>query len=196
MFGGGIKPWEQREKGRVGTIGVSRGTGTTFSVLMMAYFTKHVLREKTAVVEKNLSGHLQGISEAEEIFCMKGIDIFGKGIYHGMEWKQTGYSRLFFDFGTCINEKGLGFTEFSNCTTKIVTASLCPWKRQELFQFVDKYSEIPGNEEWIYLIPFASQKAVKQAEKQLRRRMYAVEAEKEWYCMCIENLVTWKEILL
>lgn len=195
MFGRSIRPWEKRKQRTVGVAGVSRGTGATFCILMMAYFARQVLKEKTAVLEKNFSGHLRGICEDGEPSCMKGIDVFGKEMQYEMESMQAGYSRLFLDFGTCMKERRSGFSEFSGCTTKIVTASLCSWKRQELFRFVKDCSEMPGNEEWIYLIPFASQRAVKQAEKQLHRRMYAVAAEKEWYCMGAENLALWEKIL-
>lgn len=179
---------QKRELKTIGTAGVSRGIGTTFCTLMMAYFTKHVLKKRTAIMEKNVSGHLYRIAE-NELFSMKGIDILTKG----EQWEQERikYSYLFLDYGMQYDR-----TEFLNCSIKIIIASPCIWKREELFRFIDSYSCIKGNEEWIYLLPFVSSKTAKKMGKQFHRRMYAVAAEKDWYYLGAENLALWERIFL
>lgn len=151
---------------------------------MMAYFTKQVLKKRTAVMEKNVSGHLYRLA-GNEMFSMKGIDILTKE----EEWEKK-YSYLFLDCGM------QDMPEFLNCSVKLVTASSCIWKREEIFRFIESHLDIEGNEEWIYLLPFVSSKTAKKMGKQLHRRMYAVEAEKEWYYLSAENLALWEKIFL
>lgn len=161
-------------------------------MMMMAYFTKQVLKEKTAVIESGPVGSLSSLCRGEERFSVKGIDIFRepKGL-------PLGYSYLFFDYGTRLKrgQGKEGIPEFSDCAIKIVTASLCPWKQEELFHFADTWSDTQGNEEWIYLAPFASLTALKKAKRRLNRRLYAVAPEQEWYRMGAGNLALWEEIL-
>lgn len=175
----------------VGIAGVSRGTGTTFCTMMMAYFERKVKKEAVAVFERNYSGHLLKLC-GEERGCVRGIDIFGRG--HGLP-EGGRYSYLFFDYGTQIQKRGGEAPEFSECSIKLVTAGACLWKQQELLDFVEQSLPLPGNEEWIYLLPFASEAVRKEMERKVHRKLYRVAAEKEWYHMGTENLALWEEIL-
>lgn len=196
IFGKRIKKQIIKEQKTIGVVGVSRGTGTTFCTMMMAYYIKQVIKAKTAVVERNVSGSLLSLPsfyEEETIASIKGIDILGQ---QKEEKEISAYSYLLFDYGTRVKQmQETIFPNFFDCKIKLVTASLCFWRQEELFHFVETWSKIQGNEEWIYLIPFASSSAVKKMEKQLCRKMYTVVLEQEWYRMGTANLALWNKIL-
>lgn len=196
IFGKRIKRQIIKEQKTIGVVGVSRGTGTTYCTMMMAYYIKQVMKEKTAVIERNVSGSLLSFSsfcEEEESISIKGIDILGQ---QKEEKEISAYSYLLFDYGTFIEQrKETIVPKFFDCDIKFVTASLCFWRQEELFHFVETYSEIQGDEEWIYLIPFASSYAVKKMEKQIGRKMYAVAPEQEWHRMGAANLALWDKVL-
>lgn len=175
----------------IGIVGVSRGTGTTFSMMMMAYYAKQVMKAKTAVVERNSTGHLLSLCKEEQVVSIRGIDILRE-----LDTIPRQYSYLFFDYGTRIGQTQKTFPRFLDCSIKLVTASITLWKQEELFRFVEAWSSVQGNEEWIYLIPFASFRAVREMEKQLGRTMYAITPEQEWWRMGVENLTLWDKILL
>lgn len=177
----------------IGIVGVSRGTGTTFCMMMMAYYARQVMKAKTAVVERNTTGHLLSFfSQEEQTVSIKGIDILRELDTEVMPLK---YSYLFFDYGTCVRQTQRTFPRFFDCSIKLVTASISFWKQEELFHFVEAWSNVQGNEEWIYLIPFASAASVRKMEKQLCRKMYAIAPEQEWWRMGAENLALWDKIL-
>lgn len=187
MFGKERTLWKKQEQKIIGFAGVERGTGTTYCMMMMAYFTKQVLKRKTAIIH---TGQLSSLCRGKEVFSVKGIDIFKEPKTFPMQ-----YSYLFFDYGTRLEYRQEGFPEFSDCSIKLITASLCPWKQEALFHFVEHWSNIQESKEWIYLIPFASQTVVKTARKQMDRKIYVVNPEQEWHHMGAENLILWKEIL-
>lgn len=183
-------------KGRqktIGIAGVSRGTGTTFCMMMMAYYARQIMKGKTAVVEKNTTRHLASLCREEEVFSIRGIDILRD--QKAVPLEHLEYSYLFFDYGTRISHRQGVFPQFSDCNIRLVTASLNLWKQEELFDFVKAWEELQGNEEWIYLIPFAAANAVRKVQDQLCRRIYAVAPEQEWWRMGKENLTLWNEIL-
>ena len=191
----GKKRWEQRSQKTVtiGIGGVSRGTGTTFCTMMLAYFAVQVKKEAVAVRERNCSGHLMELCQEEKRMTLKGIDIFGRE--KCIEAWEAGYQKVILDCGMLMRTNQQVFSEFCSSRKKLVTASLCTWKKRELEEFVEYCQDIPGNEEWIYLVPFAEKNAVKRMERKLHRKMYAVQAEKEWYRMGALNLSLWEEIL-
>lgn len=185
------KKWRRTEQKTIGIAGVSRGTGTTFCMMMMAYYIRQVIKAKTAVIERNATRPLLSICEGEE-GSMKGIDILGEQNTNIMSLE---YSYLFFDYGTRIEQTQSSFPKFSDCAIKFITANINLWRQEELFHFVETWSEIQGNEDWIYLIPFASASAVRKIEKQLSRKMYVVAPEQEWWHMGVQNLALWDKIL-
>lgn len=159
--------------------------------MMMAYYTKQVIKAKTAVIERNLTGHLDSLCE-EEVYSIKGIDILKEKNINSL---SLDYSYLFFDYGTRIGQIQGKNHGFFDCSIKIITASLSFWKQKELFHFVEEWSKVQGNEEWIYLIPFASSSAIKKMQRQLGRKLYAVMPEQEWWRMGAENLILYDKIL-
>lgn len=186
MFGR-KRRWEQ-ESITVGVAGVSRGTGTTFSTMMMAYFQKQVRKETVAVAERNYSGHLRDYAKGGTV---KGIDVMTRED----DVKEKGrYTYLFFDYGTQIQPRAGEMPEFSKCMLQFVTAGAADWKQRELFDFVERNKKIPGNEAWVYLMPFASLAVRKDMERKLQRTVYRVAAEKEWYHMGAENLALWEAV--
>lgn len=191
MFGRRRERKRGKEITTVGIAGVSRGTGTTFTTMMMAYFQRQVRKEAVAVFEKNYSGHLEKFCEGEDRGGIRGIDIFARGQSTA---GRKRYSYLFFDYGIQIQKKTGEVPEFSQCSIQFVTAGAALWKQQELLEFVEKNRQVPGNEEWIYLLPFASASAEKDMEHKLHRRVYRVAPEKEWYHMGTENLVLWERL--
>jgi hypothetical protein len=192
MFGT-IKSFSKQQKQyRIGVVGISHGIGTTFSVMMMACFIRTVKKQPAAVVEQNVSGQLSGLGKEREMFRIRGIDIYGRGVKNE-ELEKRQYPYLFLDYG--IKARGdVRQPGFLECSKKIVVASLCPWKQEELFRFVEAWTEEEGKEKFIYLFPMAVPSDVKKAEKKLGRRMYALAVQTCWYRLCPENLTVLEEL--
>jgi hypothetical protein len=191
MFGTVKSFSKQQKQYRIGVVGVSHGTGTTFSVMMMACFIQKVKKQRTAVMEQNASGQLFHLGNGAEMFRIRGIDIYGRDAQKEELEKQ--YPYLFLDYGIKASQD-VQQHKFSECSRKLVVASLCPWKQEEIFRFVEAWSEVEGNEEFIYLLPMAVPSEVKKAEKKFGRRMYALAAQTCWYRICPENLTVLEEI--
>lgn len=192
MFGTVKSFSKQQKQYRIGVAGISHGIGTTFSVMMMACFIRKVKKQRTAVVEQNVSGQLSGMGKEPELFCVRGIDIYGREAKKEKIEKRQ-YPYVFLDYGIKMKDEANqpGFLE---CSKKFVVASPCPWKREELFRFVEAWSGVEGNEEFIYLFPMAASSDVRKAEKDLDRKMYALAAQTSWHCICPENLTVFEEL--
>ncbi len=180
-------------KQRIGIAGACRGSGTTFCAMMTAYFLKKVKKRNTVVVERNLSGHLWSLGNEEPCFSVHGLDVYGKNTEDISAFDR--YPCVILDYGTKITENAGLLPEFSKCTIKIITASLCEWKQEEFFQFIDTFSELPESGEFIYLAPLAQPCDIKTVKKWGNITIYPLAAEKSWNRIGPENLKLLEQLL-
>lgn len=81
---------------------------------------------------------------------------------------------IILDFGTDMVKYK---SEFLRCDKKMVVSSLAVWKKHELERFINNSAHIKNCEQWIYAIPFAKNKVIKEGIKKLKRKIYGIPYE-------------------
>ena len=143
----------------VGILGVQQGVGVTHLCTAMTHYCSEHLKVKTALVE--LSGHheIEGIEEYHRSKCFRPV----KAHYYvntrcddmpGII--NSGYEQYIVDAG---NDYYRVRQEFLRCNQKIIVASLSPWKRRELEDFMsDMYRRKELEEGVVFLSLYGKKK--------------------------------------
>lgn len=163
----------------IGFIGTHHGTGVTHSSLMLSFYLGEYQNRRTALLECNQHRDLGLIQDAYEwsreegnSFSYHNITCFREASANSISHVlNNDFERYVLDFGIDLNANR---EEFLRCGTKIVVASQSTWGIQRLNQFIERSQTIRGNENWLYLIPFASSKGIKELQSQWKRDFYSV----------------------
>lgn len=169
----------------IGLIGTHSGAGVThLGISLAAYFSEYQ-RRNTAYVEcsshNDLSNLQKNCTDISEDTCYQGFFTHrrvtfykNRNLLNIPEIIGGQFECIILDMGTDIVKNK---SEFLRCDKKIVVSSLAVWKRQELNKFILNTAHINNCEQWIYAIPFTTNKEIKEALKKQRKKLYAVPYE-------------------
>jgi hypothetical protein len=168
----------------IGLLGTRRGTGLTYTGLMLAFYMGEELGKKTAFLECNSHRDFNLLQAAytwsvEETFSFSfhRITCFKEVTKNGLvELYNEDYDCIIFDFGIDLP---LNRDEFLRCDIKIIVGGQAEWDRTKLKDFINTINEIRGNDNWLYFIPFANLRTIHNLRKELKRKIYSVPLQAE-----------------
>lgn len=154
-------------KRSVGILGVQQGVGVTHLAAAMMHYCSSCLKSQTALVE--LSGNheleeLQKERDGRSLHLPREHYFVNADCERMAEIINCGYERYILDMGSEFYRIK---REFLRCDTKIIIASLSPWKRRELHYFM---SYIYGEEELGGGITFLAQYGKKKDKKDFQKK--------------------------
>jgi len=165
----------------IGLIGTHRGTGVTYTGLMLAFYLGEELGKKTAFIECNRHHDMRLIEEAYEwtatdmnrfsfrnITCYKDVVPEQVPSIYGEE-----YEAYVFDFGTDLNSN---ISEFLRCNIKIVVTGRAEWDLIKLKNFHEGIKHISGSGSWIYLIRQADINTIKKLSHEMACKVMSIPA--------------------
>ncbi|WFR57745.1 hypothetical protein QA584_01295 [Anaerocolumna sp. AGMB13025] len=169
----------------IGLIGTHTGAGVTHLGILLAVYLSECLGHKTAFIEcggnndlKHLQEHFFHPEEEQynqESFTLNRVTFHKNKRLQGLpEIIGDKYDCVILDLGTDLAKHK---SEFLRCDKKIVIGSLAVWKTHELEKFINITAPIKNCEQWIYAIPFATKKTVREAEKKYKRIIQGVPYE-------------------
>ncbi|MCQ4085603.1 serine/threonine-protein kinase [Saccharibacillus sp. JS10] len=165
----------------IAILGNFAGCGATHTAIAVAHTLS---REggKTAIVELGRRAHtFEKIAlewEGESLngrrsFTVQGVDYWcatEKERLHDLFGK--GYRYIVLDLGVCKESRD--FEEFLRADLPIIVGSGSEWRSKELVSFVHRET-LRSSPKWTYLLPFATEEAVKEMRRTLRsKNVYAV----------------------
>ncbi len=160
----------------IGIAGAGRGTGVTHMCILTANYMASALDRRTALIQWNDHGGLEGLRE----ICLADLKqctdieahkykIFGVTYYtHGSPQILTGcldgpYEETIIDFGELRQEVR---EDWLRCSVQILMGALCEWK---LKAFLGHLAEDRGGRgRRIYMAAFGSEDMRKQIERRFR----------------------------
>ena len=168
----------------IGLMGTHRGTGVTYTGLMMAFFMGEELRKKTAFLELNDHHDMSLLEKAyywddeeNSSFSFQNVTIYKDFNENRLaEIYNENYDCFIIDFGTnFIKYK----SEFLRCDKKLVLGNRYEWSYYKFTQFIHSVDNIRGSELWVHLIPYANQITVNKLRRDLYRNIYALPFEED-----------------
>ncbi|MDF2541943.1 MAG: hypothetical protein K0S47_1661 [Herbinix sp.] len=174
------KPLFSREI--VGLIGTHRGAGVTHTGLMLAIYMGEELQKRTALLEVNDHYDMEVIEQSyewdnfeDESFSYQNITCYKKVTLDQVpDLLNEPFDCFILDFGTDFSTCR---KEFLRCTKKLVIGSQAEWNQWKLLRFHDSVKGIKGSDTWIYLIPYATDKTIKNLTHEFNRRIYTLPFE-------------------
>lgn len=162
--------WEVRQ-GRIGVYGLSRGTGTTHSAVLLSVYLKKTYQCRVALLEMNGRDDLRfleseyfgdDISECvQEHFTIQGVDFWKNiGEETALSLFNQGYDYLVLDLGSGERSR----KELLRCEEKLVIGNGAPWNREEWERWFQSNVRTGRQDNWHYLNALGGECTVCRAE--------------------------------
>lgn len=187
----------------IGIAGAGQGTGATHFAVMLANYLCSKERRKVAIAEMN--GHqdfieIHKVSQGtEEVRAMEKQFVMYDVVYYRnisseelTEIINNNYEYLIIDFG-CWDTSNL--TEFLRCSKKILTGSLCEWKRIKYLLTLEQTREVRKKGQWEYLTLFGNERDIKQVGKAFEIKLKNIPFEPDAFLIQSKNFKFFKEFI-
>lgn len=187
----------------IGIIGTHSGAGVTHLGILLANYFSQYLGLKTAFVECGFRNGFQCLQQAllgpeedvgnQDSFSLQRITFYGNRNLQSIPEIIGGrYDCVILDLGTDMAKNK---SEFLRCDKKIVAGSLAMWKLHDLERFIVNSAHIKNSEQWVYAIPFTTEKVLKEAEKRLEKKMYGIPCEPDPFLLSGEIIRLFQRML-
>lgn len=159
----------------IGVSGIEPLCGVTHMSIAIASYACHVQGRRTAYVELNGSHHIRNLLQEKELpfdsFHYGGISFYPEASSQTVDrMLSKGYETIVFDFG---NKKREVSKDILLCNHRFMLAHGARWRQSKLMDWIES-QEKTKLKQYQYLIPFASQRQIKELSYDYSLPFYAI----------------------